>query len=75
MEDEDMLPVSVETARMWTISEDRLTVRLNLPPIMLEDLERPLGLVLDFEAGAVDEIIERLSVLRAGMLPPPARQS
>ena len=43
--------------------------------IMLEDLERPLGLVLDFEAGAVDEIIERLSVLRAGMLPPPARQS
>jgi hypothetical protein len=39
----------------------------------LAGLPEPLKLFLDFDAKSVDELIERLTVLRAQMLPPPPK--
>jgi hypothetical protein len=54
---------------MWTLSADRRTVRQQMPPIALAGLPKPVVVHLDFSAETVDAILERLSVLRAQMLP------
>jgi hypothetical protein len=69
MDPEDMMPVDLDLASMWTLSEDRTTVRLSLPPIALEVLPKPFELFVDFDAKAVDQILARLSVLRVKMRP------
>jgi hypothetical protein len=48
-------------------------VRLSLPPLPIEGLPEPARINIDCDAGTVDQIIERLSVLRAKMLPAPAK--
>ena len=67
MKREDMMPIEQDAAGMWRLSEDRTSVRLSLPPLPLEGLPRPLELFLDFDAEAVDDIIARLTELRARM--------
>ena len=52
---------------------DRETVRLQLPPLPVTGLAEPLRIHLDFDAESVDEMIERLTVLRAQMLPEPQK--
>jgi hypothetical protein len=58
-----------------------LTVRyrsigLTLSPLSLADQAKPLFVALDFEAATVEEMIDRLTVLRAEMLPAvPKRES
>jgi hypothetical protein len=69
MDPEDMMPVDLDVAGLWTLSEDRTTVRFKLPPVLLESLPRALELHLDFDADAVDDILARLSVLRVKMRP------
>jgi hypothetical protein len=46
-------------------------VRLAIPPAKLAGLAEPLKLFLDFDAGAVDQVMDRLTILRSQMLPPP----
>ena len=58
---------------MWTISDDRESVRLQLPPLQIEGMPEPLRIHLDFDAEMVDEILKRLSVLRSEMLPSPLK--
>lgn len=70
--EEDRMPVDVEQAEMWTLSDDRESVRLSLPPLPLEGLPEPLRITLDFNADTVDEILLRLTSLRAQMQPPPS---
>ena len=55
MDPEDMMPVDLDLASMWTLSEDSTEVRLALPPIALEGLPKPLELFVDFDAKAVDQ--------------------
>jgi hypothetical protein len=69
MDPEDMMPVDLDVAAMWTLSEDQTTVRLSLPPVALEGQPRALELHLDFDADAIDAILTRLSVLRVQMRP------
>lgn len=64
--------VEVGPAEMFTLW-DRETVRLQLPELPLAELVEPLRIYLDFDAETVDEIIERLTVLRSRMLPAPTR--
>lgn len=45
-----------------------------MPPVRLAGLPKPLELHLDCDAAAVDQILERLTLLRSQMLPPPQRQ-
>jgi hypothetical protein len=68
----DML-AEMPPERMLTLSDDRGTVRLQLPPMPIADLPEPLRIHLDFDAEMVDEILHRLTVLRSRMLPAPQR--
>ena len=67
------MPVSVTQAEMWVLSADRQTVRFHIPPVRLAGRAEPLKLPLDCDAQAVDEVLERLTLLRSEMLPPPSR--
>jgi hypothetical protein len=52
---------------MWTLSPDRKTVRLDVPPVTLAGLREPVRIRLDFDAEGVDDVLRRLIVLRARM--------
>jgi hypothetical protein len=65
--------VQVPAARMWILSSDRETVRMQLPPVPVLGVPKPLEVKLDFDAEMVDEIISRLIQLRSQMLPAPTR--
>ncbi len=65
----DSLLADMPAERMWTLSDDRTTVRLQVPPLLLDGLPEPLRIHLDFDAAMVDEILQRLATLRAAMMP------
>jgi hypothetical protein len=58
---ENLMATGFNPANIWTLSDDRRSVRLAIPPVNLAGLAEPLKLFLDFDAGAVDELIDRLS--------------
>jgi hypothetical protein len=64
-----MIPVESNCATMWTLSADRRSVRLALPPLRLAGMPEPLTVYMDFDAEAVDAMLERLSISRSQMLP------
>lgn len=68
----DGMPVETGPAEMFTLL-DAKTVRQQLPDLTVSGRAEPLRIHLDFDAESVDEIIERLVLLRAKMLPPPVR--
>jgi hypothetical protein len=68
------MPVEDGAASMWNLLDDQRTVRFQLPHLALDGRREPLSVHLNFDAEAVDEILQRLSELRARMLPPPRRQ-
>jgi hypothetical protein len=70
MKNEDMRPIVAEHEFMWTLSADRKTVRLTLPPLSLDGIPEPISIHMNFDAETVDEMLERLSFLRSRMLPP-----
>ena len=69
MTHDDMMPFEAETEQMWTLSDNREMVRLALPPLPLEGLSEPLRVHLDFPAEGIDQILDRLTLLRSQMLP------
>jgi hypothetical protein len=69
MNRDDMLLVDAPPEQLWTLIRDRKFVRFHVPPIAVKGAPR-LDVMLDFDADSVDELIVRLSVLRAQMLPP-----
>ena len=52
---------------MWRLTGDRKTVRMRMPPIKFADLRKPLDIFLDLDATMVDDVIGRLTELRAQM--------
>jgi hypothetical protein len=70
MDPNDMMPVEISDQTMWTLSSDRKTVRLALPPLPLAGTAEPIRAVVDFDAETVDAMLERLTILRGQMLPP-----
>jgi hypothetical protein len=70
MTKEDMRPIVAEHEFMWTLSADRKTVRLALPPLSLDGIPEPITIHMNFDAEMVDAILERLTILRSRMLPP-----
>jgi hypothetical protein len=70
MSKDDQMPFAMEPEQMWKLSGDGRSVRLQLPPLPIEGLPEPLRVHLDFDAEALDEMLDRLAVLRAQMLPP-----
>ena len=59
----------------WALSADRRSMLLQLPPLPIDGLPEPLSLALEFDAGAIDQMLKRLLELRAQMSPPPERSS
>ncbi len=73
MKPREMMPIEHDQTQMWQLSADRRSVRMTLPGLPIEGLPKPLTVNIDFDAGVIDQIIERLTVLRAHMVPPPPR--
>jgi len=63
------MPANMPAERMWTLSDDQRSVRMQVPPLRLAGLTEPLSIHLDFDAAMVDDILQRLTVLRSQMLP------
>jgi hypothetical protein len=70
MDKRDMMLVRASQATMWTLSDDRQTVRLAVPPLRIVGFREPLDVFMDFDTKSVDAMLERLTVLRSQMLPP-----
>lgn len=68
------MPVENTAANMWRLLDDQRTVRFQLPELALDGLSEPLSVYLNLDAETVDKILQRLSELRAHMLPSPRRQ-
>jgi len=56
---------------LLTLSADRKVVLLHLPPVRSADMAEPLRLHIQFNAKAIDSLIDHLVHLRARMLPRP----
>jgi len=63
-----MMPIEHDQAQMWQLSADRRSVRMQFG-LPVQGTPEPLLVKIDFAAGAIEQIIERLRVLRAQMLP------
>jgi len=70
MDPKDMMPVEMSDRTMWTLSSDRKTVRLALPPLRLPVWAEPIAPSWTSDAETVDAMLERLTILRGQMLPP-----
>lgn len=70
---EERMPADGVRATNWLLSADRATVRLQLPPLNVAGVPKPLNIHIDFDAEAVDAMIEELLDLRAKMVPPAER--
>ena len=70
MNKEDMMPIVAKHEFMWTLSADRKTVRLALPPLLFDGIPERITIYMNCDAETVDAMLERLSILRSQMLPP-----
>jgi hypothetical protein len=66
----NMMPVAAAAEALFVLSEDSNSVRLILPPLPIAGMPEPTTVFMDFDAKAIDPILERLTVLRGRMLPP-----
>jgi hypothetical protein len=73
MDNEQTMPVRANQATMWTLSDDRNTVRFAMPPLPIAGMPEPVAVYVDFDAMSVDAMIERLTILRSQMLPAPPK--
>ena len=67
MKPSDMMPIEHDQAQMW-FNADRRSVRMQFG-LPVHGTPQALMVKIDFDAGAVEQIIERLTVLRGQMLP------
>ena len=67
---DDRMSVEQNPAEMFTLL-NRETVCQRLPDLPVSGIPEPLRIHLDFDAESVDEMIERLTALRAQILPAP----
>ena len=56
-------------AQMWHLSDDRRSVRMELPGLSIEGMPESLRVRMHVDAGVVDQMIQRLLLLRTQMLP------
>jgi hypothetical protein len=68
MKPTDMMPIEPDQAQLWQLSADRRSVRMQFG-LPVQGTPEPLMVKIDFDAGAIEQIIERLTALRAQMLP------
>ena len=64
MDRKNMMPVAAAAEALFVLSEDSNSVRLILPPLPIAGMPEPTTVFMDFDAKAIDPILERLTVLR-----------
>jgi hypothetical protein len=69
MRNDNQMPVDTDPEAILTLSADRRTVRLHIPPVSLAGFSEPRKLHLDLDAVSVDAMIMQLVRLRAQMVP------
>jgi hypothetical protein len=62
------MPLEIDPERVWTLSENRTQVLMELPPLLLPGQEETIVVRLRFDAEIVDGFLDRLAVLRSRML-------
>ena len=70
----ETMPLEIDPERVWTLSEDRRQVVMELPPLVLPGQDDTVVVRLRFDAETVDHFVQRLTLLRLRMLPAPATQ-
>ena len=65
------MPIEHEQEQMWTLSADRRSVRMTLPPLLVDGMPEPISVKINFDAGVIEQMIDRLTMLRLQMLPKP----
>lgn len=60
--------MELDSETMWTLSDDKRTVSLNIEVPAVSGLEEPLNVSVEFDPDSVDAMIEQLLSLRARML-------
>ena len=73
MKRREMMPIGHDQAQMWQLSTDCSVERMQLQPLQVVGLPKPLTVKIDFDAATTEQLIERLTVLRQQMLPAPPR--
>jgi hypothetical protein len=70
----ETMPLEIDPERVWTLSEDRRQVLMELPPLLLPGHDETVVVRLRFDAETIDGFLKRLTSLRSSMLPAPAMQ-
>lgn len=66
------MPLEIDPERVWTLSETRRQVLMELPPLLLPGQDETVIVRLRFDAETIDGFLERLTLLRSRMLSAPA---
>jgi hypothetical protein len=66
------MPLEVDPERVWSLSENRRQVVMELPPLLFPGDDEPVLVRMRFDAETIDGFLERLAFLRSMMLPAPA---
>ena len=66
MDKEQMMPVRDNQATIWTVSADRKTVRLSVPPLRLAGMPEPLAVYMDFDVVTIDAMQRHRPAARHG---------
>jgi len=63
-------PLGAAQEQMRTLAGDCRSVHLTLPPFPVAGMPEPLRVHVEFDTRTIDEMLQRLSMLRVQMLPP-----
>jgi len=70
-EQENLVPIEAEQKQIGVLLPGRKKVRMMVPDLPIAGLSQPLRVHMDFDTGTVDQILDRLTILRSQMLPRP----
>jgi hypothetical protein len=70
---ENTMPLEIDPERVWTLSDDRMQVLMDLPPLLLPGHDEPILVRMRFDAEIIDGFLERLTWLRSMMTCVPPR--
>lgn len=64
---ENTMPLEIDPERVWTLSDDRMQVLMDLPPLLLPGHDEAILVRMRFNAEVIDGFLERLTSLRSMM--------
>lgn len=63
------MPLEIDPERVWTLSENRSQVLMELPPLLFPGHDEAFVVRMRFDATIIDSFVERLTSLRSMMAP------